>query len=346
MAKKMDTGTLKIERIIVHSIPWHKKDDFSIKPTYSEQESNLSDGLRIFFKDKIINSLQSNKELRVCYNPDNVSPVPTNINDILFSDGSGLVEQSKAIAKYLYESQDGQNSSGILVVVFGSISECNTCIIMKLEKDEGAQLELDESTKSYNIVDVHNLMLTSKTKLYKVGLFIDKSDLEVKYDGSVADLQIDPKNKKEVTTWFIERFLGCIPLEDPRITTKKFYEYTTTFIQTIEDPVKKAKYTQDLNSYLQSNAKTFSAKEFSDNHFETEDKDSYKNYLLGKDFRTSSFPKDIDYVKNKIKSIVMTFENNISIVGKKGTFEKNVKLENQENGDIKAEIISKVKSIK
>tara|TARA_B110000967_G_C18874721_1_gene557629 strand:- start:1243 stop:1401 length:159 start_codon:yes stop_codon:yes gene_type:complete len=47
----------------------------------------------------------------------------------------------------------------------------------------------------------------------------------------------------------------------------------------------------------------------------------------------------------KIKTITITFANDIAIVGKKGTFDKNVKLESQEDGNTKAEIVSKVKSI-
>lgn len=153
------------------------------------------------------------------------------------------------------------------------------------------------------------------------------------------------KQKKVVTTWFIERFLGCIPLEDPRLTTKKFYTYTTTFIQTIEDPIKQAKYTQDFNSYLQKNSQRVSAREFADDYMETTDKNNYNKYLKDKNFRMSEFPKANDYIQNKIKTITMTFANDIAIVGKKGTFDKNVKLENQEDGNTKAEIISKVKSI-
>lgn len=247
----LDTSTIIIENIIVHSIPRHKKGDFSIEPEYSEQESSLPDGLRVFFKDKVIQSLQSNKELRVCYDVESVSPVSTYINQIISSNGADFVEQSKLMTKYLFEIQDGQNASGILVVIFGKINNQNACIIIKLERDEGAQLELDPKTKSFNIKDVKDLMLTRKTKIYKVGLFVDKSVFKIKYDGSTADLQIDPKTKKEVTTWFIEKFLGCVPLADPRTTTKKFYDFTTTYIQSIEDPIKKAKYTQDLNSYLQ-----------------------------------------------------------------------------------------------
>jgi len=346
MATKLDTSTITIDNIIVHSIPKHRKGDLSVEPQYSNQESSLSDGLRLFFKDKIISSLQSNKELRVCYNPENESPVSSYINQIISSEGADLIEQSKLMTKYLYEVQNGQNASGILVVIWGRISNKSTCIIIKLERDEGAQLVLDPITNSFNIRDVQNLMLTRKTRIYKVGLFINKTEINVKYDGTTADLQIDPKTKKEVTTWFIEKFLGCRPLEDPRLTTKKFYSYTTTFIQTIEDQIKKAKYTQDLNSYLQKNSQRISAREFADDYMETIDKNNYNDYLKEKNFRMSEFPKDNDFIQSKIKTITMTFANDIAIIGKKGTFDNNVKLEEQENGNTKAEIISKVKSIK
>lgn len=346
MSIKLDTSTITIEKIIVHSIPKHKKDDFTIEPQYSEQESSLPDELRIFFKDKVVQSLGSNKELRVCYDPESVSPVSTYINQIISSDGVDFIKQSKLMTEYLFKIQDGQNASGILVVIYGRINDKSACIIIKLERDEGAQLELDPKTKSFNIKNVKDLMLTKKTKIYKVGLFIDKSAFKVKYDGSTADLQIDPKSKKVITTWFIEKFLGCIPVENPKTTTKKFYDYTTTYIQSIEDPIRKVKYTQDLNSYLQKNSNNISAREFADDYMETDDKDNYGNYLKEKKFRMSEFPKDVDYVENKIKTITMLFSNDISIVGKKGTFEKNVKLESQKDGTTKAEIISKVKSVR
>lgn len=348
MAKTtIDTSTITIEHIIVHSIPKHKKGDYSIEPQYSEQESSLSDGLRTFFKEKVVKSLQSTKELRVCYNSESVSPVSTYIKQVISSKGTDLVAQSKAITKYLFEIQEGQNASGIVVVISGKINNQSTCIIIKLERDNGAQLVLDPKTNSFNIKDVENLMLTQKTQIYKVGLFIDRNVFKIDYDGSTADLQIDPISKKVITTWFIERFLGCIPVEDPKATTKNFYEYTTTFIQTtIEDPAKKALYTQHLNSYLQMNNHRISANQFADDYFETVHKDAYSKYLQEKKFRMSEFVKDTHYIDRKIKIITMEFVNDISIIGKKGTFDKNVKIEQQKDGKTKAEIIAKVKNIR
>ncbi len=59
MGTKIDTSTIKIERIIVHDIPKHLKKDLSIEPNYSAQESEVTDGFKVFFKDKVISALSS-----------------------------------------------------------------------------------------------------------------------------------------------------------------------------------------------------------------------------------------------------------------------------------------------
>lgn len=246
----------------------------------------------------------------------------------------------------MFEIQVGYNAAGILVVIFGKVNSFNTCIILKLEKDKGAQLTLDPKTHSYNIAEVEDLMLTQKTKIFKVAMFILRDNFKVKFDGLIMDYQIDIKEKKEATTWFIDKFLGCRAFEDPKITTQHFYNYTRTFIDTIPDDIERAKYIQDLNSYVQKNTLLLSPKEFADDYLKTTDhKNDYINYLQTKNFNLSSFPKDITQIEKHVKKITLAFENDISIIGNKGTFDKKVKLDKLENGQTRAEIISKIRRI-
>ena len=107
MAQKIDTTTILIERIIVHDIPKHKKGEKGIEPSYSEQESKLTDGLRKFFKDKVVQSLSSDKSFKICFDVDNTSPISWIANEVLSSDGSNIVVQSKAITKHLFDIQVG-----------------------------------------------------------------------------------------------------------------------------------------------------------------------------------------------------------------------------------------------
>lgn len=346
MAKRIDTSTIEIFKIIVHDIPKHKKGEEGIEPNCSEHESKLPETLNKFFKDKVIQALSSDKSFRICFNNENISPISWIMSEYLKSDGTELVKHSKLIAKQLFDIQVGYNAAGILVVIYGKINDCNTCIILKLEKDMGAQLTLDPKTKSFNIEEVKDLMLTQKTKIFKVALFILRDDFELNFDGLIMDYQIDIRDKKEVNTWFIDKFLGCKAFEDPKITTQHFYNYTRTFINTIEDELEKAKYIQDLNSYVQKNTLTLNPKDFANDYLlTTERRNDYRSYLLTKKFQFSSFPKDLSQINRQIKKITITFDNDITIIGNKGTFNDKVKLEKMENGKTKAEIVSRIKKI-
>ncbi|XQP83896.1 MAG: nucleoid-associated protein [Candidatus Pollutiaquabacter aromativorans] len=346
MATRIDTTTIQIEKIIVHDIPKHRKGETGIEPNYSEQESKLTQGLRNFFKEKVMQALGSDKSFKICFDEENTSPISWINKELLQSGGSNFPLQSKAITKHLFDIQVGYNAAGILVVIFGKVNSFNTCIILKLEKDTGAQLKLDDKTHSFNIEEVKDLMLTQKTKIFKVALFIQREDFKAKYDGVIMDYQINIKEKKEVTTWFMEKFLGCRAFEDPRITTQHFYNHTRAYIKTIQDEIDRAKYIQDLNSYVQKNSLTLNPKEFADDYLRTtQHRNDYKNYLQTKKIKFNSFPKDITQIERHVKKFTINFSNDVSIVGKKGTLKGKVKLEKLKDGQTRAEIVSKIRSM-
>lgn len=343
--KNLDLSLLVIDKIIVHDIPKHKKQEIGIKPKYSEQECESSDGMKSIFKDKIVAA--SRKSFKICFDENQTSPVPLFIKEVLENEKDLFVSNTKKMADKLLESQDGVNAAGILLIIFGRIKEDNVCVIMKLERDKGVQLKLNPVTQSFDLKDIDDLMLTQKTKLYKVAFFILKDNFNLKYDGILTDFQINMKAKKEVTTFFMNDFLGCKPYEDPKFATKRFYNLTRTFIDIIEDEIKRTKYVQDLNSYIQKNQNTINPREFVEDYFdEPEEKERYKSYLKEKGFAfDSSYVKDTDLIERNIKRITVSFENDISIIGTKGVIDEKVKFEKLDNGQHRAEIISKIKDV-
>lgn len=345
MAKALDIHKLTITNMVVHDIPKHKLNDLSVPPTYSQTESTLTDGLKVFFKQKIVDALKSERAIKVVYNDDSNSPLSL-LNAELFQDSSKLVTNSQAMAKHLFEIQGGLNSGGILVTMLCKDESKKAIIIMKLERDNGVQLKIDTATKSIDILEVQNLMLTQKTKVFKVALLPNVPDYEISYDGTVMDFQIDVKARNDSHTFFIADFLGCKPFKDPKTTTQEFYKHTKAFIKLIDDEIKRTKYTQDLNSYLQKNTQKLSPKEFADDYLSTaEHRDRYKEFLKSKNFKMESFIKDTSLISNKIEKISVEFENGITILGKKGTFENKVKMTKLESGKHKAEIVSKIKKV-
>lgn len=346
MKKKYDLTSLEILSAIVHDIPKHKKNDYSVAPTFSQKESDLTDNLKLFFKDSILKALGRDRAFKICYDSDSTSPVNGHINEILKSDNN-FVKQSINIGQHLFNIQKGYNASGILFVLKCRLSENKVCIIMKLERDGGAQLTLNPKTQSFDISQVENLMLTEKTKLFKISLLINRDDFNCDFDGDMMDYQINIKQRKELSSFFVYDFLGCQPYEDPKVTTKKFYNLTRTFIQSnVIDKIDQAKYIQDLNSYLQKNNTFLNPKEFSDDYFTTPFvKDGYKTFLETKRFPYNAFPKDLTLIKNKIEKFMVAFKNGIVIFGNNGTFEEKVKLVELQNGEHQATVISRIRKI-
>ena len=70
-------------------------------------------------------------------------------------------------------------------------------------------------------------MLTSKTKLFKIVLFYKNGDAIICF---VCDHQQGVIKNREVANFFLADFLGCKIKEEPHVSTKKFYEVVTVFI--------------------------------------------------------------------------------------------------------------------
>jgi len=350
MAKKLnlDLSLLIIERIIIHDIPKRNKAQTDIEPNYSEQDTKIPDGIRMFFKERIINAIQSVKAFHICFDETNDSPVPLYVKNLMTSNEGIFIEHSKKIANRLLEIQGGVNTAGILLIMSGTLNNKKVCILMKLERDNGLQLERNVQTNSFNIKEIKDLMLTKKTRLYKIALLVQRKDFNVDHDGMLIDFQIDIKAKKEIQTFFMRDFLGCKPYEDPKVATQKFYKCTKIFIESmIDDKATQTKYIQDLNSYIQKNQSTISSKEFADDYFtESEHKDNYKKFLQEKKVQYSkAYVKDISLIDKNIKKITVTFDNDIAIIGNKGTLDKKVQFSKLKDGRDKAEIISKIKKV-
>jgi hypothetical protein len=341
-----DIGKLEIKKVIIHDVPKHKIDETEFEPIYSENECEINDKLRLFFQRKINSSLASDQALRICFDKNPESQVPIYIKEILQSEEE-FIPLSCAITKRLFEIQTGSNSSGLIMIVRGILSKKSVCLVLKLERDKGAQVKRDELTKTFIATEIDNLLLTEKNKVFKTALFINKAEFKQDFDGILSDNQNNLSQRNEISSFFMSKFLGCKPFMNPKATTKKFYDLTSGYIDSLDDPIDKAKYYHDLKSYVQKNQPIINPDEFANDYLKnTDQRNEYKNYLEKNKFSYESFEKDISYIKNRVEKSSINFTNGVTIIGTKKNLLKDVKLTNIEGGDTKAEIVSKIKKMK
>lgn len=323
MAVKIQTHTFSIDKTIIHVIPKKIRGDDFQEPTFSENISEFSDGAKSIFRSKLEEALRSDKRLKAYFDSDSDSPVKFLAAQIITGDENSFIERSKSIANHLFETQKLNASQGILIVVSANLNGFKVCTIVKLEHDEGTELERDPIRNSFRMKQVENLMFTKKTKTHKVALILSREEFECDYDIILTDFQNDVRRKKNTTSKFMSDFIGCRPYDDPQNMTKNWYKHTIAFIDTLNDPELKVKYYQDVNSYTQSNRQFLNAREFANDYFSTsEQKDDYITHLESKGFPTSDFVKDTNLIKPSIEKITLYLENDISIIGKKGFFEE------------------------
>ena len=92
----------------------------------------------------------------------------------------------------------------------GNIQNKKVIGILKLEREEGARLEQThrEGRPTYDILHLKDLILTEKTKLFKIGLFFKGAFEEFGYEGKACDNQLSYTSNREVAEFFLTSFLG------------------------------------------------------------------------------------------------------------------------------------------
>jgi hypothetical protein len=186
----IDLGTIHVDGLIVHEVPRHfVHSETSQGPTLSEVESILDPTVGLFFRERISKTLASTA-FEVELDPDAGSPVPTLIAALLADQPDDFVDTSQKMAGHLHESQDGVSPAGLLTVIRCTLGDRRAIGIMKLEKEEGTRVRrtTQDGHKTFSVSHIADLMLTGKTRVFKVGLFT-RVDGESVIEGLVCDKQ-------------------------------------------------------------------------------------------------------------------------------------------------------------
>jgi hypothetical protein len=335
-----------VKNVIIHEILRQKRGDDKEPPIYSEIESNLNDESKKFIRSKLINSIGSKNAHGISFDEDSDSSVPEIIEKLLSSDfdSNEFITLSKQISEHLNDTQSGKNSAGFILILHG-FNENNKIIgILKLEKQEGAQLKQSQrdGKNTFEIMNIKDLILSKNTKLFKICVFYKES--EDSYGGTICDNQLSTKG--DVAHFFLREFLGCKLNADYAIETKNFFKHSIDFFKNnIEDPLIQNQYKLHLQSYISSQSRILNIRGFASTYLNTEDRTSYEKYLHDEKDVPIQILKDITYIELEIKKHLYEFKNGIRIIGTNNDFEENVKLRSLDNGDTRATVESRLQNI-
>lgn len=346
---KNDLGKLIVRKVIIHEIPRHSRSMDGGGPILSEVESPLNKELQLYFRERIIASLKSPQAFDIMFEPAGTSPVPGLVLDSTSSNPkNGFVSSSQEMAKHLFAMQTGSNPSGLLSVIDCQVGSHEAVALIKLEKEEGARLQQDtiDGKRTFDIQHLRDLILTENTKVFKIGLFVQTGQDLGSIDAGACDHQRGYRPRTEIADFFLKRFLGCKLLDDPMVSTKRFYDATEKFINDyVEDPLRRTKYYNHLVSELTSQKGSLSPKSFAEKYLVVADRQKYLDYLESQNVAPTSFPRETDLISARLEKRVLEFRSGIAIVTPHESSER-VKLSKLENGEIKAEVQDFLKTVK
>ena len=343
-----DLGRLQIDKLIVHDVPSRRVNAQGPSPTLSEIESPLVPTVRNYIRDRVVGTLASNS-FPVVFDPASGSPVPDLVMDNLGNQSTPFVEASQDLANHLFQSQTGSNPSGLLIVTQTSIEGVNSLAIMKLEREAGARVAAihHQGKSTFDVEHLSDLMLTDKTRVFKVGLFVQEGTTLEGIAGLVSDNQTAQGHKRDIADFFLRRFLGCKLREEPRVTTRNYLDATEEWINGfVADPVLKRKYEIAVLAEMQRNLSSIIPRMFADQNLERDDRQPYISHLEERQVPVTEFPKDNSMIESRLRRISMELESGVVIMAKTDVFEDKVHITEEDSGQSRIEIVDRVKGMK
>jgi len=320
----------------------------------SDVPTTFDNDLIRFFHDKISSTIGSTSAFEVEFDPslsDNKTQQAIKDYFIIGSTSSfpipenDIIRITQEIAKSLHEVQTAKNPGGILLFIPCHNQDKYGLAILKVERENGVRIQQDiteEGKTTFNAQHIKDLMLTDRTKLFKIVLFYKNNEDII---GFVCDQQQGVIKNREVADFFLTGFLGCKLKEEPHVSTKKFYEAATIFINNsgLTDSEKIDTRTH-LLSELTNNTTMVNILSFAQRCLPAVKVQSFMD-AMERNKVPQSFSKDIRLISESIKKVKYELECGIKISGTEEAVKNNLTIESRDDGKMKFELIDRIKKV-
>ncbi len=318
------------------------------EPFISEGFSKFDKKTKELLREKLIQSIRDKKAIPVLRKKNTKINLLTDIrilqeqkqNSKDYKDKFDAI--SKSIAKNYQNIIDGRSKDCLVMFVeaIGRKGVKHAIMIFELQIGIQALLKVEAGKKVIDIDFIDRLILSRQTRLFKVAYTIFHDE----FDAIVCDTQ--STTEKIAANYFIQKLLESDFIEIPAISTKRFYDETVSFINSLPDNIVKYQSSIHLYSYIHSDDEVIGPRDFVEK-LKSDYQKQYLQYFKDKEIPIYSFPKDTTRIQSKIIKEKIEFDNGLLLSGPPKSIKKYVKMEKI---DDKSEVVnisfqSKIKKI-
>jgi len=299
-----DLATIVINHVIFHDVPQRSREGTG-KPQLSDVETAVDANQKSHLKTKLTRVLNSTKAYPIRFLADTASPVPVQARELTKPGykSEEFIEASRKLANYLFEQHTGAISPGLLCVIDATASGKPCLILMKLERERGAQLELSGAPghRTFAMSVLNDLVLTDGTRLFKTAMFIRTGKGDDEFRSSACDDQYNVSSADDLAKFWM-RFLGCGFVAEPRVATQRFFESALSFISaTVTEPTVKSEIYDHLQSQLKAKSGTFAPRSFIREFVPEPYQKLFQEHLESENIPLTSFKKDLQDIESKLQ---------------------------------------------
>ncbi|MEB3072084.1 nucleoid-associated protein, partial [[Mycobacterium] vasticus] len=243
----------------------------------------------------------------------------------------------------LFAAQSGAMSPGLLVVMEGIYQGTTPFVaVLKLEKEEGARAATTEieGLSTFSVEYMRDLFLTGRTRVFKVAVFMMTDADPPELRGWISDPQ---SRGIAVADFFLDVFLGCALVDDPKITTRQFHTEAENFINThVADPATKMRYETALVAELQGNSTEINVRSFATSYLDRQDRTPFETAITAAGV-ARSFVKDTGLTK--LARVQYEFMQGVKVSYPADTPEDVVTVSGRDDGRTELQVVDNLKKL-
>jgi hypothetical protein len=299
-----DLAGIVIRRAIFHDVP-RKLRGSDTQATLSEIETSIDPARKAHLRERLTRVLGSKSAYEIEFSAGQESPVPLQVRQYTRRrhGNADFVSMSQIMAEHLLELQHGGVSAGLLCVLDITVDASPGIVLMKLEREAGAQLQpkLERGKRTFDMSIIDNLVLTDGTRLFKTAMFLRFGDGDDDFRATACDAQLRITSSDDVAKFWL-RFIGCSFVVAPRVATQRFFDAALQFINDdVADPVQKTDIYEHLHSQLKAQRQTFAPRTFIEEFIPKGYRQAFEKRLLDAKVSLTTFKKDLSDLESRLR---------------------------------------------
>jgi hypothetical protein len=310
-----DLARLRIVRMIFHDVP-NRPRGIETAPILADLETPLDARRAKIIYTRLTQVIGSKHAYSIRFSPAPATLVPSEMRTFTREarESEEFVQMSRRLAGYLFAQHNGATSPGLLCVTAVTAGAKTGVAILKLERQEGAEIKFrgEEGSRVVDMDVLENLILTDKTRLFKSALFLRNGLGDDDFDLGACNSQV-PGNSDDLTRFWLT-YLGCVLEQEPRVATKRWFEVSLTFANdVIADAVEKNDFYEHLHSELKSNRRRVSPNQFIEDYVPRPLRTQYRQFLEENHVSLQAFPKDVAEISSRLRKRRLHTSHGISV---------------------------------